>query len=227
MTLETSLEAVIHRHTQAAMPPFKTLIAQLARAQAHEKVSLLNAVILSGPAYHVLHAVPTMPRLEDVALITHEIAVVQQMPTCPLTSDLDTLLDIELAHIVAPPVPLTEFPADKWRILLEVCTEVRRIAFSHVIGCLCTQPLCPQQVPRTPEAQRALTFAVFMLTERGLSFAGAAADPQEGWQPYTGVHDPIARLSSLLALKSAVQRRVLSPPTARRVLEAFETAWPA
>lgn len=227
MTLETSLEAVIHRHTQAAMPPFKTLIAPLTRAQAHEKLGVLNAVILSGPAYHVLYAVPTMPRLEDAVLITREMAVVQQVPTCPLTSDLDTLLDIELAHIVVPPVPLTEFPADKWRVLLEACTEVRRIAFSHVICCLCTQPLCPQQVPRTPEAQRALTFAVCMLTERGLSLARDAADPQAGWQPYTDIQDPIARLSSLLALKSAAQRRVLSPTMARRVLEAFETAWPA
>lgn len=225
MTLGASLEAVIHRHTQAATPLLQALIVQLARAQAHEKVSLLNTVILSGPAYDALYAVPAMPRLQDSALIRREMAVVQQVPMCLLTRDLDTLLDIELANIVAPPMPLLECPADKWRVLLEACTDLRRIAFSHVIRCLCTQPLCPQQLPRAPEAQRALTFAVCMLTERGLSLARDAADPQAGWQPYTDIQDPIARLSSLLALKSAVQRRLLSPTIAQRVLEAWATAW--
>jgi hypothetical protein len=226
MTLNTSLEVVIHRHTRAATPLFADLIAQLATAQGPERLRLLNAVILSGPAYPVLHAVCPVPHAEEATLIAQEIAVVQRTLSGASPSTLDTLLDIDLANIVAPPVPLHEFPAAKWRVVLEASTECRRLAFSRVIRCLSTQPLCAEQVPHTPEGQRALTFAVFMLPARGLALAGTATS-QEGWQPFTRVHDPIARVSGLLALQRAVQQRGLSPPMADTMRAAFETAWAA
>src|SRR5712691_12569141 len=216
MQLMHELDSAIHRHTRVALSPFVKELTQLTHVKEHMKLALINHTILMGPAFSVLHTEASMPHVAEADLITHEIALVQRVALNDMLYDMDILLDSSLAMIIAPPIPLVAYPVERGHRLLEACTDLRCFAFGDMIRCLYAHPSYPQELFRSTEAQRALAFTIFIMTDHGLPWAPS------GWYQARELSDPVAWLSGLLALKRAVQHQTLPLKTAEHVLTTWE-----
>jgi hypothetical protein len=219
MQLIHCLDSAIHRHTGAALAPFVRELTQLMQSQGPAKLALINRIILMGPAFSVLHTTAALPQGAEADLIMHEIAMVQRVVLHDLVCEMDTLLDRTLTMIIAPPIPLVASPQERRHRFLEACTDLRCLAFGDMICCLYTHPNYLPELFCSTAAQRALAFAIFIMTDHGIPWTSG------GWYQGGALSDPVAWLSGLLALKRAVQRQTLSLTTAERVLTTWESYW--
>jgi hypothetical protein len=201
------LDEAIQIQSKGARKEFDRLTASLSGAP--DRLALLNALVLVGPSFSLLATSTTKIPSPYVAAVDNEIATLRNVPEA-YKKEFGGI-DVEIDKLALPLLQAKNIPDLKLIPFLQACTDSRLISLGRLINHL-SKPLTilPEHITLNAEIQRALAFAVSVMIETDVPF--------DDWQQLASFEDPIARLTLLLALRTAVKTGLLGESAGQMVL---------
>jgi len=208
------IDAAINAHVPVALRDFRKLCAFVQESQGYERLVLLNALVLTGPAFAALEEKLAPRTVPESIEVRHEIAVLQSIPEAFLEVSVRGFADLEIEKLVSPQVEIRPTPAEKVSVFLQASTDTRRIAFGRLIGFLSRAPTFSEEWLITSGAQRSVAFAAHVMAERNIECAA--------WHPISGqCRDAIAKLILLHALRIGTSKHLVSRETSEAILNSI------
>jgi hypothetical protein len=214
ITKVKTIEQLIRQILPLAVRDFRTLVTSLSQTEGLERLELLNALVLVGPAYVPLEAESEGLAVAESVEIREEIEALRLISEIYFSFNEGSSIDIEVENLIFPATQISPVPPRKVPMFLQASTDARKCHFGRLICFLSDAPILNRDIFRSAGAQRSIAFALHVMAERRLN-CGA-------WRGASRlVDDQIARLTFSHALGIAWRNALVSDETVSSVINAF------
>jgi hypothetical protein len=197
-----------------AVRDFRTLVTSPSQTEGLERLELLNALVLVGPAYVFLEAESEGLPVPESVEIREEIEALRLIPGIYFSTNEGSSIDIEVENLIFPAIQICSVPPRKVAMFLQASTDARKCHFGRLICFLSGAPILNRDTFRPAGAQRSIAFALHVMAERRIAC--------RAWRGSSRlVDDQIARLTFLHALGIAWRNALVSDETVSSVIKAF------